>query len=46
VHAVNTGLFQNHVRLWIGPSNHRFAYLVTGNTVERWPLNTLLPGCD
>lgn len=37
--AVDTGLRQEATQLWVDPINRSAIYLVTGSSVERWPLD-------
>src|SRR4051812_38256615 len=45
--AVDTGYRSGTVHLWLSPSDQdRYAYLVSGTTVEAWPRSIPLTLCD
>ena len=44
-HAVDTGFRQKGTALWVDPADGSAIYLVTGTTIERWPLDPQPAGC-
>lgn len=43
--AVNTGFRQRGTELWVDPTDGSGIYLVTGTSIERWPLDPDPAGC-
>lgn len=44
--AVDTGLRQGATQLWVDPTHPSAIYLVSGASVERWPLDPNPAGCS